>query len=419
MMAKDTDVLIIGAGAVGLSSAYYLRQEGLTVRIVEKDYPGAGASLKNCGLICPSHYVPLAHPGVISAGLKWMLDPVSPFYVRPRFDPGLLSWVMKFREASGAERANRSMPLLYELNSMSAELFRGIAATKIFPFDYDEKGLLLVYNTPKGREENLEEAEIGTKFGIPIKEIRADDIPGLDRNLRLKSGGAFHYATDTHMNPQKFVEGMAAYLSKDSVEIVTGAAVTGIDTNDGAVAGVKTTKGEYSAKEYVLAGGAWSAELVRSLGLKIPLQPAKGYSITFDRTSDMFSTPMILTEKKVAITPLGDQVRYGGTLELAGFDDSINMRRVQAIADAVPEYLENVTIPAFGQSDVWAGFRPCSPDGLPYIGRTAKYKNLVTSTGHAMLGMTLSPVTGKLVSEIVKGKTPSIDCTLLRPDRYS
>ncbi len=418
-MENDTDVLIIGAGAVGLSSAYYLRQMGLSVRIVEKDVPGAGASLRNCGLICPSHYVPLAHPGVISAGLKWMLDPVSPFYIRPRLDLALISWVLKFRQASGVERSNRSKPLLFALNDLSALLYREIAARKIFDFNHDEKGLLLIYNTARGREENLAEAEEGLKFGIPIREIKAADIDSVDPNLKLKSGGAFHYGTDNHMSPQKFVEGMATHVAKEGVDIVTGAGVTGIDSRNGEVSLVRTSKGDFRAKEYVLAGGAWSEGLVRSLGLKLPIQPAKGYSITFARTPDMFSTPMILTERKVAITPLGDQVRYGGTLELAGFDSSINMRRVQAIADAVPTYLENVKVPSFTERDVWHGFRPCSPDGLPYLGRTLKYKNLVTAAGHAMLGISLSPVTGRLVSEIVAGKTPSIDCTLLRPERFN
>lgn len=419
-MTNDTDVLIIGAGAVGLSSAYYLRQQGLSVRIVEKDKPGAGASLRNCGLICPSHYVPLAHPGVITAGLKWMLDPVSPFYIRPRPSLELLSWVMKFRTASGAERSNRSMPLLFAMNDLSAKLYREIAARKILSFNYDEKGLLMVHNTAEGRRLNLEEAEIGRRFGIAVNEYTAENIGTLDANLRFRpGGGAFHYTTDTHMSPQKFVEGMAAHVAAEGVEIVTGADVTDIGVRDGSIAGVRTSKGEYRAKEYVLAGGAWSQGLVRSLGVTLPIQPAKGYSVTFDRTPDMFSTPMILTERKVAITPMGDKVRYGGTLELAGFDSTINMRRVQAIADAVPVYLENVRVPAFTVGDVWHGFRPCSPDGLPYVGRTAKYRNLVTAAGHAMLGMTMAPVTGKLVSEIVAGTRPSIDCTLLRPERFS
>ncbi len=418
-MQKDTDVLIIGAGAVGLSSAYYLRTEGMSVRILERDVPGAGASLKNCGLICPSHFVPLAHPGVISAGLRWMLDPVSPFYIKPRIDPGLISWVMKFRRACAVHISNRTIPLLYELNVMSRELYREFAGRKLFDFDYDEKGLLMVYNTPEGREENLADAETGTRLGIPIKEVKAADIGEVDPNLRLKSGGAFHYATDTHLNPQKFIEGMAAHLAGEGVEIVTGAEVTGIETRNGSVGTVRTTKGDFRAKEYVLAGGAWSEGIVRSLGLKMPIQPAKGYSITFPRTPDMFSTPMILTERKVAITPLGDRVRYGGTLELAGFGLSINMRRARAIADAVPVYLENVLVPHFTEGDVWAGLRPCSPDGLPYVGRTRAHANLITAAGHAMLGITLSPVTGKLVSEIAAGKIPSIDCTLLRPDRYA
>lgn len=422
-MHDDTDVLIIGAGAIGLSSAYFLRRQGLSVRILEKGEPGSGASQQNCGLICPSHYVPLAHPGVITAGLKWMLDPVSPFYVKPRLDPALISWVMKFRAASRPERASRAVPLLFELNDLSAKLYKEIAARKLFPFDYDEKGLLLVYNTPKGREEALVEAEAGIGLGIPVREVKAADIGSVDPNLKLRSGGAFHYQTDTHMDPRKFVEGMAEHLRAEGVEIVTDAEVGGIDlsggTNGGVITGVGTTKGVFRAKEYILAGGAWSAGIVRPLGLRLPLQPAKGYSITFPRDPVMFSTPMILSERKVAITPLGDRVRYGGTLELTGFDYSINMRRVRAIAAAVPHYLENVRVPEFTEADVWRGYRPCSPDGLPYVGRTLRWRNLVAATGHAMLGMSLAPVTGLLVSEIVTGSPTSLDVTLLRPDRYA
>lgn len=417
-MDKDTDVLIIGAGAIGLSGAYYLRQQGLSVRILEKDVPGAGASLRNCGLISPSHFVPLSHPGVITAGLKWMLDPVSPFYVRPRPDPALLSWVLKFRKASGVERTNRSIPVLYDLCTLSAKLFSELASRKLFDFSYEAKGLLMVHHSDKGREMNLREAEEGRKLGIAVRELKAADIGSVDPNLKLRAGGAFHYPTDAHMSPQKFVEGMAAHLAGEGVEIVTGAGVTSIAAANGTVSGVMTTRGEFRAKEYVLAGGAWSAGLARPLGLKIPLQPAKGYSITFDRTPDMFSTPMILTERKVAITPLRDKVRYGGTLELAGFDGSINMRRVRAIAEAVPVYLENVRVPGFTEKDVWAGFRPCSPDGLPYIGRTLGQKNLIAAAGHAMLGITLAPVTGRLVSEIVAGKAPSLDLTPYRPERF-
>ena len=211
---------------------------------------------------------------------------------------------------------------------------------------------------------------------------------------------------------------MAADLLKNGVEIVNGTDVEGVETAGGSVSGLRTSGGIYRAREYVLAGGAWSASLSRKLGVKLPLQPAKGYSVTFPRTPDMFSTPMILTERKVAITPMGDTVRYGGTLELAGFDLSINMRRVRAIADAVPAYLNNVRIPGFTESDVWSGLRPCTPDGLPYLGRTLKYPNFITAAGHAMLGISLAPVTGKLVSEIVADGAPSYDCTLMRPERF-
>lgn len=419
MEEQRSDVLVIGAGAVGLSAAYYLREAGLTVTVVERDSPGSGSSLKNCGLVCPSHFVPLAAPGMMAAGLKWMLDPVSPFYVKPRLDPGLISWVLKFQRACRPEHANRSKPLLFELNDASVRLYRDLAARKVFGFDYAERGLLLVYNSDEGRDENLEMAEEGRRFGIPVPELKPDEIASVDPNLSIRKGGAFHYTTDTHLSPQKFVEGMASFLQNNGVAILTGTDVRGIETSDGSVTGLKTSRGTMRAKEYVLAGGAWSASLARELGLRLPIQPAKGYSITFPRTPDMFSTPMILTERKVAITPMGDAVRYGGTLELAGFDLSINMRRVRAIADAVHLYLNDVRVPEFSEPDVWSGLRPCTPDGLPYLGRTLRYPNFVAATGHAMLGISLAPVTGKLVSEIVAGDGPSVDCTLMRPERFS
>jgi len=182
---------------------------------------------------------------------------------------------------------------------------------------------------------------------------------------------------------------------------------------------VTTTSGTYPADEFVLAGGSWSPLIVRSLRLRIPMQPGKGYSVTVKNPPVLPRIPMLLEEARVAVTPMGERLRFSGTMELSGYDTSISTRRVRALLGAVPAYLEGLEAPQLARGETWAGLRPCTPDGLPFIGRFRRCENLIAATGHAMVGMSLAPVTGKLVTEIVHGRIPSIDLHLLRPDRYA
>ncbi len=417
-MTKSADVLVIGGGVIGICTAYYLRRAGVDVAIVERDEVGAGCSFGNAGYVSPSHFVPLAAPGVLSKGLRWMLDPESPFYIKPRLDSELIGWVWKFRSSCAARRSGALMPALRDLNLASAGLFRELAKVPGLDFGFQTRGLVMLFNSPKGEHEQLRAAETAHRIGVQAEVMTPAQINRLDPGMATHARGGVYYPQDCHLDPTRFVQGLCAIAEKQGVRIHRFTELLSFEASDGRIAAVRTTRGRMVADEYVLAVGSWSPLIARELGLSVPLQPAKGYSVTIDRPPRKMSVPAILTEAKVAITPLGERLRFAGTLELAGLDLSINKRRVRAILNAVPRYLDGFNPELYAAIEPWAGLRPCTPDGLPLVGRFHAFPNLLAATGHAMLGVSMAPVTGKLVAEIIGGKTPSIDLAVMRPDRF-
>jgi D-amino-acid dehydrogenase len=228
-----------------------------------------------------------------------------------------------------------------------------------------------------------------------------------------------YYPDDAHLTPALFLSALRARLLAANVRFLTSTSVLGFDTRPGSINALRTSRGEVAADEFVLAAGAWSPGLLRDLRLRLPVQPGKGYSVTLRNSGIRPRIPMILEEARIAVTPMGETLRLAGTMELSGMETGINARRVRAILKAAPQYLGNLKAADPGAAGQWAGLRPCTPDGLPFIGRFRQYDNLIAATGHAMVGVSLAPVTGKLVAEIVSGKVPSIDLHLLRPDRYA
>jgi len=418
-MPDKADVAIIGGGVIGVCAAHYLNAAGLSVTIIERNSIGSGCSFGNAGYVSPSHFVPLAAPGVLAKGIRWMLNPESPFYIKPRLSPELLSWVWKFRASCREQRSSPLMPVLRDLNLASASLFKELARTLGFDFGFEAKGLFMLFNSEKGEHEQLEAAEISDKIGVEAKVMSTTEINGLDPGLRFHARGGVFYPQDCHMDPARFVQGMGALVGKAGVRMLTSTEVLGFETSAEKINSLRTSRGPLVADQYVLAGGSWSPVLARELGFSIPVQPAKGYSVTFTHPPRKMAIPSILTEAKVAITPLGDRLRFAGTLELAGLDLSVNARRVRAILNAVPRYLSDISPADAMNIEPWAGLRPCTPDGLPLVGRSEAFRNLVVATGHAMLGLSLAPVTGKIVAEIVKGAPPSFDLAPLRPDRFN
>jgi D-amino-acid dehydrogenase len=378
-----------------------------------------GSSLHNAGLITPSHFVPLAAPGMVRLGLKWMFNPDSPFYIRPRLDAELLSWLWRFNAASTARRAEKAMPLLRDLSFASLALFEQMAALPGMAFEFAHRGLLMVFRTEHGRHGALATARHAVSIGIEARVLDAQGLAVLEPGVDFRVLGGVYYPDDAHLTPALFLASLRANLIAANVRFLTSTRVLGLETRPGSITALRTSQGAVQADEYVLAAGCWSPGIVRDIGLRLPVQPGKGYSITLQDPGIRVRIPMILEEARIAVTPMGDSLRLAGTMELSGMDPGINMRRVRAILKAAPDYLGNLHAADPGALAHWAGLRPCTPDGLPLIGRFRRFDNLIAATGHAMVGVSLAPVTGKLVAEIVGGKVPSIDMHLLRPDRYA
>ncbi|HMK39781.1 MAG TPA: FAD-dependent oxidoreductase [Bacteroidota bacterium] len=412
-------VIVIGGGAVGLCSAHFLRASGCDVTIIERGEIGEGASLHNAGLIVPSHFVPLAAPGMVMLGLRWMLSPDSPFYIRPRLDPDLLSWLWQFARASAAGRIGRATILLRDMSFASLALYEELSAMRGMEFEFRKNGLLMLFRTGHGRDSSVEMASQASKIGIEANVLDRRQIEALEPGVKFNATGGVHYPGDAHLTPALFVDRLRECLIAQGVRFVGSARVTGFVTRPLGITAVTTTGGTFAADEFVLSGGAWSPLIVRSLRLPIPMQPGKGYSVTVRNPPVLPGMPMLLEEARVAVTPMGGRLRFSGTMELAGFDSSVNIRRVRALLGAVPPYIGGLDPAQIQQGEIWAGLRPCTPDGLPYVGRFRRFDNLIAATGHAMVGISLAPITGKLVAEIVHGRIPSIDLHLLRPDRYA
>ncbi len=412
-----TDVLIIGGGIIGVCTAYYSARYGGNIVLIEKDNLASGCSDANAGLIVPGHSMPLATPGIIAKGIRWLLNPESPFYIKPRFDLDLFLWLWEFRRACQEKRMFKSMAYLCELNSASRILFDELAGEGI-NFFFERKGLLIVCRTKATLEAAIEEAKIKEKLNIPVNILDREKILEREPTLKNDIAGGLFFPQDAHIDCQQFVQAIAERAKAEGVKIMPQTEVIAWEKENKKIKKVITTKGDIEADQIVLAAGAWSSSLVKGLGLKLLVQPAKGYSLSYKKPETGPTIPMILAETKVAVTPLADTLRFGGTLELAGLDMSISQRRVEAIKKAIPIYLKDIKPQNLELIKLWRGLRPCSPDGIPFVGRTKKYNNLVIACGHSMQGVSLGPVTGKIVAQILAGEMPLIDITPMAIERY-
>jgi len=418
-MKSHTEILVIGGGSVGVCSAYYLNAAGKEVTLVDKGEICSGCSYGNGGLVVPSHSIPLAAPGVVLKSLKWMLNPESPFYIKPRLDRDLFFWLWNFRKACTKKHLQRATPILCEMNMASVALFDALADLEDLDFDYEKKGTITVYKTAKGLDAAARDAAFLNETGIEAKVIGADEIQALNPGIQTLAAGGIYFPEDAHLVPHRFVGGLADLASRNGVQIQANTEVLSLGTANDRVTSVVTTRGDFEAEQVVLAGGSWSSGIARDLNINLPIQPAKGYSITFKRPDVCLTTPCSLGEAKVGVTPMGDMLRFAGTLELGGLDFSINQRRVQAILKAVPEYFPGLNPDELEVMEVWRGLRPCTPDGVPFLGRSGVYENLIVAAGHAMIGISLGPITGKLVADLVTEQRLSIDLTGLNLERFA
>jgi D-amino-acid dehydrogenase len=412
-------VAIVGGGVIGLSCAYYLLERGHRVTVIERGAQGHDCcSLGNAGYISPSHFLPLAAPGIMGQAIRWMGNPESPFYVPPRLDPGLISFGWRFWRASTPKRAHGAGPLLRDLNLASRALFVDLAERTQNEFELVQGGLLTLFQTERAFGEEARHAERARRLGMPAEVMDPAGVAALEPELTLNAIGGVYYRLDSHVTPERFHAALSRLVRERGGTFEWGAELRDWKRHGRVVRAAVTSRGEIEADEFLVAAGSWSSRLVRSLGLKPPLQPGKGYSLTLSSPPERPRRAVLLQESRVALTPMGRALRVGGTLELGAFDGRISPPRVRGILRSLARHLPAFHPEDFNGTNAWCGHRPCTPDGLPYVGRFERFENLSVATGHAMMGLSMAPITGKLMAELLSGEPPSIDISALRPDRY-
>lgn len=432
-------VTIIGGGIIGLSSAFYLQKSGWDVTVLDKGDFSDNCSYGNCGYICPSHFIPLATPGIVKQGFKWMWNSKSPFYVQPRLDWNLINWGLKFIRSATKDNVQTAAVPLRDIAFISQREYVSWLSIPGFDFAYQHKGLLEIFQTEAGAEHAKHIVEKAHELGLSdTKLLSKEALQALEPHTRINGMGAILFNCDAHCYPNKLMQNLITYLEQQGVKLIANEEVVGFEKESNKVNKVNKinkvnkvnkvntvnnltgSKNSFDGDEIVIATGSWGRETAKLLGTRIPLMPGRGYSVTLEDSAYKVNYPAVLLEGRAAITPMdGNKIRFGGTMEITSHKTPPRMNRVQGILDAVKRFYPDFDVPLPPKEKIWYGYRPCSADGLPYIGRLKKYNNVTVATGHSMLGLSLGAGTGKLVNEIVNNQPASMDIKPFNVERFS
>lgn len=345
-------IVIIGGGIIGLNCAFYLFEEGYKVTVIDKNHPtdNLNCSTGNTGMIVPSHFVPLASPGIIGKGLSWLLNPRSPFYIRPQMNLEMISWIIKFWKSANEKHVLKSSPNIKAINSLSLELFKELSRNKNFDFFFKQKGMLLLCKTEKVLEEEIHLSATANKLGLETITLNKDELKELEPEIEMDVSGGVLYPGDAHISPNAFIENMFNYLkAKENVRFILNEEIVEIVKEKKVIKSVIIKSGEeIVADEFVLAAGSFSGTLVKKLNIQLPMLGGKGYSLTIKQQKEKLSTPSILCEARVAVTPWDDIIRFGGTMELGGVEHKINPLRIEGIVNSIPNYFPKYDCNVFG-----------------------------------------------------------------------
>ena len=409
-------IVIIGGGIIGLCTAYYLNEKGHNVTIVDKSDMNSGTSYVNAGYLSPSHLIPLASPDSLKNGLKWMFDSKSPLYIKPRFSLSLLNWMYAFAKSSSNYHVNKSIPLIKDITLLSQQLYDEIKQKSYFNFHYEKKGLLMLCKSQKYLDSESKLVDTAVSHGLNAKMVTKSDLKKIEPNIEIDAIGGSYFNCDFHTTPNEFMSEMKKYLKISGVKIIKNTKITDINIKNGIIKNINSFDNKIYADEFILCAGSWSNLLSKKLNLNLLLQAGKGYSINIlDKTK--ITIPAILSEAKVAVTPMNGFTRIAGTMEIAGINKNISKARVDTIVKLSKNYYPELNIKSTDVNNVSSGLRPVSPDGLPYIGRSSKCDNLIIATGHAMMGWSMATATGLIVSEILEKKKLSLNIESYSPDR--
>lgn len=413
-----SEVSVIGGGVIGLSSAYYLNKAGYNVTVIERGDITDGCSFGNMGYISPSHFVPLASPGIISQGLKWMLSSSSPFYIKPRLNIELMQWGYHFWKSSTAAKVEKNSPHLNNILQLSRKLVDDLRSDIGDVFDMETIGCLMMCKQQKTLDHEFHLADDAEMLGLKVERLVKDEVQKLEPNVEIDVAGAVLFKDDCHFNPGKMMIALKSYLENKGVKFQLNTTVTGFEKSNKKITAVITDKGKFTADEVVVATGSWLPIVSKMMGIKLLLQPGKGYSYTYPYVEKNIKYPAILVDGRCAITPWGNELRIGGTMELSGINNTVMVKRMEGVYNSAKDFYPGLKIDFPPTDKIWNGLRPVTPDGLPYIGRHSAYDNVVIAGGHAMLGISEGTGTGKLVTEIIQHKTTSINISAFKVERF-
>lgn len=378
----------------------------------------SNCSTGNAGMIVPSHIIPLAAPGMISKGFAWMFSAKSPFYIHPRLDRKLLEWSWLFFRSANKSHVEKSIPYLKNLSLLSKSLyqqFRNEHADS--DLNMAEKGLMMLYQTAELEREEVEFAQLARKHGLDAQVLGTADIRNIEPNLEVNARGAVLFPGDAHLSPASLYNFLKKHLLDHGVRFRTLTKVQGFESQSGKVTAIITQDGRIAGEKFIICGGAWSGELAGMLGVKLPMMGGKGYSFLQENQPEIRQAS-ILTEKKIAVSPYGGLVRFGGTMEIAGTNEKINLNRVRGIFESINKYYPGFQSKFPREKEIWRGLRPCSPDGLPYIGQAPRFPNVWFGSGHGMMGVSMAPATGKILSDLHLGHASLMDLKAFEVGRF-
>ena len=416
-MNQDADVLILGGGVIGLACAHYLLAEGRSVRLLEQGRVGGGASHGNCGTLTPSHAVPLPAPGVPWQALRSMFDAASPLYIRPRWDPALARWLLKAAGRSNRRDWHAAGLAKGALLKLSRALVEDLVYGQDLDCGFEANGFHYVFRTPRGLEKQQRDLPLLAELGIAATVLDGAALAADEPALKPGLAGSIFFPGDAQLRPDRYVAELARVVRAAGGVIEEGVAVTGFERGRNGIEAVQTNEGRRRGGRVVLAMGAWSAGFADMLRLAIPVQPGKGYSITYDRPATVPRRPLVLKERAVCVTTWDDGYRLGSTMEFSGFDDRLVRRRLDALERGAGDYLHEPVGPA--RREEWCGWRPMTWDDLPLVGRAPGHNNLWLATGHGMMGVSMSAGTGRLLADLMHGREPALDPSPYSPARFA
>lgn len=415
---KNGKIIVIGGGIVGLMAAFQLQNAGYQVTVLERGDVRESCSTGNAGMIVPSHFTPLAAPGIVSQGIRWMFKKRSPFYLKPSLSSSSLSWGMKFLKHANALHVASAAPHIRDLNLLGKNEYQLLSKQPGFDFQLKNRGILMLCKQESTLESEIALASQAKALGLDCKPLTEAQVQALEPEVPVSIAGALHYTCDSHLTPMLLIDQLAAAFTRVGGKLLEHETVTDIELNGSTISAVYTEKGKLVADQFVLTGGAWLPKLAKMVNLSIPIMPGKGYSFITQEFKGKLQIPSLLIEDRVAITPMKYGVRVGGTMELAPINSRISQAKIEGIVQAVSKYYPEHDIRMPGRQEIWLGFRPCSPDGLPYLGRSKKVKNLIIAGGAGMMGLSTGPAMGKLIKEILLEEPLSMDIKAFDPQRF-